>query len=180
MKKLFFILMILLSIEAMSQTDPCKYYFLFGGGTSLLGTGDMKTLMFENEADVILNHYAAFGISIGYGRSNRGVYETASFVQGNLNGYISPFRNNRKNDFRIGAGLGLMNISDARAVSSIMVDGEIYDDYGFRTRNAFGVNIVLEDNYSITERFTLGIKLFTLPYKGDINSGVLFRLGVKI
>jgi hypothetical protein len=139
-------------------------------GTSLLGTGDMHTLMLENELNYFISNSFATSISLGYGRSNYGVFETASFVQGNLNIYFSPFKNNKKNDFRIGTGLSYYNVSDGSERSS---------DY--QTRNSVGVNIILEHTYLLTERLRLGVKAFTQPYEnGDINSGVLLKMGIRL
>jgi hypothetical protein len=56
----------------------------------------------------------------------------------------------------------------------------LYNEYQFENRNLIGMNIILEDTYSITERLILGLKVFTQPYIGNINSGILLKIGVKI
>ncbi len=135
----------------------------------------------ENELNYFINNFFSTSISAGYGRSNSGVFETSSFVQGNLNIYISPFKNSKKNDFRIGTGMSYMNISDAYLESVNYENGIIDEDYRFDNRNSIGINIILENTYSITDKIMLGLKLFTQPYKnGDINSGLMLKLGLKI
>jgi len=180
MKKYIFIVILLLgTLQLFSQEKPKKFDFRFGTGFSLLGTGDMQTINFENEFNFKFSRYFTTSASLVYGRSNSGVYESASFIQGNLNIFISPFRNNRKNDFRFGGGISGYNVSDS-------FTSEIYNNgtyYGQTTvsekRNAFGFNIILEDSYIFPNNFLIGLKLFTQPYtNGDINSGVLLKIGV--
>jgi hypothetical protein len=181
MKKLVVSITILLSMYANAQNIDKKFDFRFGTGTSLLGTGDMRTIMFENEINYQFTKYCTFSCSVGNGWSDSGVYESASFFQGNMNIFLSPFKNNRKNDFRIGTGLSYMNISDVYVESTEWIDGKgMVEGFTIERRNSFGFNFIIEDSYTISERFIIGIKIFTQPYFGDINSGVLFKIGLKI
>lgn len=153
-----------------------------GAGISLLGSGDMNTFNYENELNYKLNPYFTSSLSINLGRSNNGVYETASFTQGNLNLFISPFRNDKRFDFRLGTGLTYYNISDAYRQSAYYEDGVLIDlDYIFDQRSSFGFNIIIENSYLLTNRLLGGFKLFTQPYfNGDINSGLLLKIGLKL
>lgn len=182
MKNLIIVVVILLAINANAQKAQPRFDFRFGVGTSLLGTGDMRTTMLESEFNYFMNTLFSSSISLGYGRSNDGVFETASFFQGNLNVYVSPFRNHKRNDFRIGTGVSYMNISDVYLESAEYANGVVVDeDYEFETRNTVGFNILLENTYSITEKFMIGLKLFTQPYEnGDINTGAILKVGIKI
>ena len=96
MKVLFILFSLLLSVQLLAQEPNRNFDIRFGAGLSLLGTGDMRGTMFENEINYKVNQYIATALSVGYGKSNDGVYETASFIQGNINAYISPFKNSRK------------------------------------------------------------------------------------
>jgi hypothetical protein len=80
MKKLFIAVMISLSMNANAQNVDPKFDFRFGVGTSLLGSGDMKTVMLENELNYFINNFLSTSLAAGYGRSNSGVFETSSFV----------------------------------------------------------------------------------------------------
>lgn len=182
MKNLIIAAAILFSMNANAQRVQPRFDFRFGVGTSFLSTGDMGTTMLENELNYFINNVLATSISIGYGRSEEGVFETASFFQGNFNIYLSPFKNNKRNDFRIGTGLSYINVSDAYLVSVDYSNGVVVDeDYKFDKVNSIGMSIILENTYSIREKFLVGLKLFTQPYEnGDINSGVLLKLGLKI
>lgn len=143
----------------------------------------MITTTFENELNYKFNQYFSTALSVNYGRSNDGVFVTASYTQGNLNLFISPFKNTRTNDFRIGTGVSFYNVSDAYLQSAQYgVNGELVNaDYVFDVRSSFGYNIILENTYTIRNKFLIGLKLFTQPYFiGDINSGILIKAGLKI
>lgn len=183
MKTTFYFFLFLLSFQLSGQEQDNGFDIRFGAGTSLLGSGDMITISFENELNYRLNPYLTTGLSLAYGRSNFGVFETASFTQGNLNVFFSPFRNTRKNDFRVGTGLSLYNVSDAYLASSVyeFPTGVRTEIYAFDERKSYGYNIIIENTYALTNRFMLGLKVFTQPYfNGDINSGVYLKFGVKL
>ncbi len=173
---------ILFSLHVIGQENTSKFDFRLGAGISLQGTGDMRTFNYENEVNYQLNRYFTSSISINLGRSNYGGFETSSFVQGNLNIFISPFKNNKQFDFRLGTGITYYNVNDAYALSKLWVNGVLVDaDYGFEKRNSFGFNLIIENTYLLTDKFMVGLKLFTQPYlNGDINSGAMLKLGFKI
>jgi len=173
---------ILFSLHAVGQENTNKFDFRLGAGVSLQGTGDMRTFNYENEVNYQLNRYFTSSISINLGRSNYGVFETSSFLQGNLNIFISPFRNNRRFDFRLGTGITYYNVNDAYILYKHWVGGVlVYADYEFDNRNSLGFNIIIENTYLLTDKFLVGLKLFTQPYiNSDINSGVMLKLGLKI
>ena len=88
-----------------------------------------------------------------------------------------------KNDIRIGAGLSLIDVSYAAAVSkSYDSNGNLTGtNYEFYKRDSFGINFILENSYDISHKFLIGLKLFTQPYfNGDINSGILLKTGLRL
>ena len=183
MKKLTLIIVaVLIGFTSDAQETGSKLDLRFGIGTSLLGTGDMITIMLENEANFKLNRYFTLSGGVAYAKSIFGVFDQAAFIQLNSNIFISPFRNNRKNDFRVGTGLSWYSVSDVYLSSASYENGQLIDaDYELGKRNSRGFNIIIENTYTITEKFLLGVKLFTQPYKnGDINSGFMLKFGFKI
>ncbi len=180
MKKALLIVLTVIAVQLNAQENPGRFDLRFGMGYSLMGNGDMNIIGFENELNFKISNYFSTAFALNYGRSNSGVYATTSFIQGNLNVFISPFRNNRKNDFRVGTGLTLMNVSDTYREDNYW-NGVITEPY-LDKRSAFGYNIIIEDSYSITDRFILGMKIFTQLYytTGDINSGITVKFGVKL
>jgi hypothetical protein len=99
-------------------------------------------------------------------------FGTALYIQGNTNVFISPFRNTRVFDFRIGGGLSYYLVSDITAQStSCGPDGCFVDEYVYERRREFGYNVITEVVFQLDEKFLLGLKLYTQPYfNGDINS----------
>jgi hypothetical protein len=168
--------------ETVAQDSWSKTDIRLGIGTSLLGSGDMRTLMLENEFNQQLSPLLAASLGLGIARSNSGVFETASFFQTNANIYLSPFKNDRRNDFRIGTGLSYYWASDAFVQSRQFDAGQVIsENVIFDQRNSLGVNIIIENTYLISEKFLLGLKLLSQPYfNGDINSGVLLKFGFRI
>jgi len=182
MKTIILISLLFFAIQVTGQEKNEKLDLRLGAGVSLLGSGDMLTFNYENELNLKLNQYFTSSLSLNLGRSNSGVSKTASFVQGNVNIFISPFKNNGRFDFRVGTGLTYYNVSDAYESSIQYEDGVLVDiDYEFDNRNSFGFNVIIENTYLFTDKFLIGFKLFTQPYyNGDINSGALLKLGFRI
>jgi len=184
MKKIAILLILVVSITNAFSQDGNKPSIdvRFGIGISLLGTGDMQTTMFENEINYKISNFFAASCNIAYGKSDKGVSISASFIQMNLNTYISPFKNNKKNNFRIGAGISRYTASDVSSTGDLVENGEIVGPFNeFEKRVSIGLNIIIENTYDITEKLMVGGKLFTQPYiNGDLNSGILVKFGVKI
>lgn len=183
MKKLALLSIVMfLVIVCKAQKTPSKIDVRFGFGTSLLGSGDMHTLMFENELNLKLSKYWTVGGGLGFAKSNKGVFEQASFIQANSNIYISPLKNNGKNDFRLGTGLSWYTVSDVYLSSARYQNGQLISSgYEFDNRKSIGLNVIIENTYLLSAKYMIGIKLFTQPYQnGDINSGILLKFGTKI
>jgi len=183
MKKivLFFFVMASLPLLAQNKTATRRFDLRLGFGVTTLGTGDYLTCNFENELNYKISRYFSTSASINIGRSMTGAesHAGASFVQGNLNIYISPFKNDKRNDFRIGGGLSVYNISDYYTYPYLDVTtGRELTLYDGSKRTAFGFNIVAEYTYLISKRFLFGALLFSQPYlNGDINSGGMVKFG---
>jgi len=181
-KLLICISVIFFSLQAIGQEKVSRFDFRLGTGISLMGTGDLFTFNYENELNLKLNKFFTSSFSINLGRSNYGVEETASFVQGNVNLFISPFNNKRRFDFRVGTGLTYFSVAQVYVSSRYWENGVLVDiDHQFINRNATGFNIIMETSYLFTDKFLAGFKLFIQPYfNGDINSGIMLKCGFKI
>ena len=181
-KVILSLVLLLFCLNIGAQNNPKKIDLRFGMGASLLGTGDVTVGMYEAELNRKFSSYFAVGTSLAFGRSSSGEYNHASFEQGNINFFISPFRNNRRNDFRIGTGMSYYDVSETHWTAQYYTDGIISDVVtDTKKRNSFGFNLILENTHMVNERFFLGIKVFTQPYRnGDINSGILLKAGVNL
>jgi hypothetical protein len=177
------ILITLFSLPVMGQqkkkTTPID--IRVGVGYSILGSGDILTFNYINELNYKLNPYFTTSFSMGLGRSLKDGAHTASYTQGNLNIFLSPFKNNKRNDFRIGAGLTYYGISGSDNVGFYYENGASYDHYDIYSRRSSGFNVIFEDSFLVTQKILVGVKLYSQPYfNGDINTGVLIKMGLKL
>lgn len=164
------------------DSRPPRFDLRFGAGGSILGTGDHRPTMFETEINYKLNSYLSSSASFAYGSEKNTSFGGASFTQGNLNGFVSPLRNNRKSDFRIGGGLSLYSISDFYFAESNFTQNNVeIRHYRFDSRKSIGTNIIIENTLNITSRILISAKVFTQPYlNGDINTGWQLKAGVRL
>ena len=86
-------------------------------------------------------------VSVGFGRSKLGIFQTSSFTQGNFNVYVSALKNKQKNDFRLGTGLIFLNIFDV--IRNV-----------FEERKTIGFNATIANTYTVNKRYLVGLKLF--------------------
>ena len=176
MKKIFFLTIIVIHFLSISkivaqQDYSNKFDFKFGTGIGFMGWGDLLAVCFENELNYKINDYFTTSVGLGYGRNiGNGNYvfeQHNDYLLGSLNGFISPFRNNRRNNFRIGGGYTYLN----QATSYIAAIYHFpYEDirYVKDSYSAHCFNVIVEDEYRITTRLMIGAKLF---YTGDIKDG---------
>lgn len=182
MKKYLITILLTISVFIAAQNSTSKFDIRLGSGISFLSSGDMTTSIYENELNYKLNPYLSNSLAIDFGRSNRGVYENVSLFQANFNGFISPFKNNLRNDFRIGVGLSFIDISKVYLQSTEFVNDQLVRQvFLIDMKNGLGVNLILENTFMINKRFFVGIKLFSQHYfKINTNSGVMLKCGMKI
>lgn len=180
MRKLLTIIILLTTFTLSAQENTHKYDLRIGVGTSLLGTGDMLTLNFENELNKKLTSYYSSSLSLNYGRSYWQNQKRASYFQGNFNFYVSPFKNTRTNNFRIGTGLSYINLSNTYLTYSRTENGiTVESQYALDVHNSLGYNIVIEDDQKISEKFLIGFKINMQNYfNGDTNGGFTFKFGI--
>ena len=189
MKLLIIALFLFFTVQAFAQGTIGKFDIRLGVGRTLLGSGDIITSSVENEINYKLNPYFSSAIGFNFGRGTNGSPRTAaSYLVGNLTLFVSTFRNRGRNDFRIVTSLTYYTVADSYKLYSTSFEyvdrqGRLVIDERtvFEIRQSLGFNAVIENTYSFGKRFLLGLKLFTQPYfNGDINSGVLLKIGTRI
>ena len=181
MRKLIFILSVTISLTLFSQETASKFDIRMGTGTSFGGSGDMLFKTFENEINYRINNYFAMSPSFGFAKSDYGVYQAASYLHGDMNFFISPFKNNKFNDFRIGLGASFLEYSYSYEYSRMTLsNGYDYSQYHFITEKDFGLNLILENSVRITPRLIVGLKAFTQVYLMNINSGLMVKVGYTL
>lgn len=182
------ILTILLAISAMfSQTNPYKFDLKLGAGTGSMGTGDRMAMCFENELTYKISPYISTSFNVGIGRGFVSTTDHNDYLLGGLNVFVSPFKNNGRNNFKIGGGFNLINETNTYAPSSLNIDkfnpkGMFNSGFEYRTNSVAGFSAIIENEYMITPRFLIGIKgFFTGSIQdGGIISGGMLKFGVLL
>ena len=150
MRILLTLFLLLAAYAAQAQTS--RFDLRVGFGPYETGALDMRGFMLENELNYRINARLTTGIHLGLGRSNRGVGETAAHLTGNVLLFCSPFGNDRRNDLRLGAGVGYSNASDAYVTSIESLGNQVIDqDYEFRSRSGAGFHLAIENTWALTE-----------------------------
>ncbi len=182
MKKIILVTLLLFFITKISAQDYAnKLSYTLGTGLGLMGDGDLAAFSVENGLTYKLNKYLSSSVSFGIGRSYNNTTANNNYLAGSVNLYISPFRNDKRNNFKIGGGYSYINTSSAYIGAIYYVpDYEVKYAYDDNSYNAF--NIIIEDEYWINSRFLVGLKLYTTGNMsfGGIISGGLIKFGVSL
>ncbi len=178
----FMLIIFMLIINLFAQTDYERFDIRIGIGSSLLGTGDVPTVVLENELNYRMNDFFSASASLSLARGDRENAQFASYEQSNLNIFISPFRNNRQHDFRIGTGLTVYKVSDNFLIREDFTQGpEVVRTYEPDQRTSSGFNMIIEHGYHFNQHYLLGTKLFFQRYQNrDTNFGLIFKFGFSL
>lgn len=128
-----------------------------------LKEGNVFLAPVELELNAKLSDYFSIAPSVAFNINDKTPSNSEKIFQANLNAFVSPFQNNRRNDFRVGSGLSFYKYSEPAV------------------RSAFGVNLIIEDSYMINDRFFIGVKAFIQPYfNKQISSGISLKAGINL
>lgn len=153
-----------------------------GAGLLLAGTGDVVCRQMETELSVKLNNYFAIAGNITFGKSVGSDFDQSAFYQFNSNILVSPFKNSRKNDFRMGTGLSISDVTDVYDTERMFDNNQlVYTKAVIDKRTSTGINFIFDYQYHASQRFVVGARLLNQQYtNGDINTGFLVRMGWKL
>ncbi len=162
-----------------AQERISKFDFKFGTGFGFMGSGDMRTLSLENELNYKINNYLTAAASLGYGKGERGVHDHTAYLMGSVNVFVSPFKNNKRNNFRIGGGASVFNHTNVYMISWNDRDGATYEIFKVKTT---GFNVIIEDEQRIGSHLLIGAKLYMTAglAQGGIVSGAMLKVGVLL
>lgn len=179
-KTILLFLLSLVFFGTNAQTKDKRVDIRLGAGMTYIDKNSSIST-FEVETNRKLSSYFAVGASLAFGRDAADKFNMTSFEKVQLNLFVSPFKNNRRNDFRIGAGIGYFDIAGYQA-TGMQFDAEATKHHSYKN-SSFGFNFSVENSYMLTNRFFIGIKAFAEPYlKETINTnyGAILKLGVKL
>lgn len=201
-KTTFFIIAIIIAFELNAQENQHKFDFKVGSGVSTFSTTWTPTLTlgFENEMNYKINSYFSTSVGVNYGRGDSRVdyYNHIlihnDYLLGSLNIFISPFRNNKKNNFRIGAGFSYLNlnVTDSNENTTdnttdfwpMSVPYTSYSpSYTLEKINSGMYNVIIEDEQLVFSNYLIGGKLYFSAdgrHFGQMMIGCLLKLGILL
>lgn len=182
MNKFYLIIVIsILTISALSSQNS-KFSYHLNTGWGFLGDGDLPALSLENELTYNIDHYFSTSVILGIGRNLVTEHAQSDYLLGSLDLYISPFKNNRRNNFKLGGGYSYIDISNTYVIVRYYDNGTKYDFYDYYTNRQHAFNITVEDEFKINSRYMVGIKAYIIGNKdqGGILSGFSFKLGIAL
>ncbi len=170
--------------SANAQSEMRKFDYKIGMGPKFIGFGDNILLSLENELTYKINHYFSASAFINFARGgevdieNIGLFEgnSSSFLSG-FNIALSPFKNNKINNFKVGTGIGWFRATHSYINFTNVSEGKYA--YFVEEDKGVGFNVVIEDEYKIYDRYLVGVKLFLNGERYGANAfGALLRFGV--
>ena len=163
-KNLLILLLALFAFSAAkAQSGDVEMDLRLGIGMTDFQPIDKVSLAIEMELNKKFTPYFTAAPSIVYDKSEREQGKNSSLLQFNLNGFVSPFRNNRRNDFRLGGGIGYSFLSLNSS----------------ENRNSLGFNIIVENSFFIKENLFIGIKGYTQYFLNkDVGVGLMLKAGM--
>lgn len=178
-------ILILLGAASLNAQSPISSHRFMGKLSleqGLAGTGDMTLIRMENALEYRLNRYFTPSVSLALAKSDRGYYLTTSLIQSNANIFFSPFGNDRRNDLRIGAGISGMRVSSFYENGRRFEAGQLVETtYAFDQANTYGFNVILEDNFRVSQHFFIGLQMsYQLFENGDQIIGGGLNIGIGI
>ncbi len=180
-QSIVFLFSLFIFSDTFSQASLSKFDIRLGSGISFLGSGDLFAMNIENEINYRFSPYFSSSISLLAGKSYSDRDTKATIFATNLDAFLSPFGNNRNIDFRIGSGLCYAGIEEISFYQEILTATAPANLYIKESWNTFGLNLILENSININPVFIVGLKAFSQRlFSGDINSGILLKIGVRI
>lgn len=180
MKNIILTLILLLFIFNISaQQYSNKFDFKVGAGIVLIEKGTYNSC-FENEIGYKLNKFLAASMAISTGRSIASSVEHNDYLQGGLSLFVSPWKNNNRNNLKLGIGYALMNKSKTN-LHYIFDDSKYKKEYMYSSDVVNGINFILENEYRINTLFTVGGKMYVGMFeRSNFVYGAMLRFGILL
>lgn len=179
---LIFMFLCLMIVSVSSQNYNKNFTYKLNSGCGFLGDGDLPTLSLENEFAYNINHYFSTSLIFGIGRNLETLHAHSDYLLGSLDAFISPFKNNKRNNFRIGGGYSFISISNTYVIVRYNDSGVKYNFYDYYANKQHAFNIIIEDEFKINSRFMVGLKAYTIGNmdQGGILSGLSVKFGITL
>lgn len=181
LKRLFVVLLfILLAKTASAQyIDSSTVDIKFGLGPSYLKTGTILIGKAEIELTKKWNKFMSQSVLVSGGYGDVQFYDkyasssqTAFTTNVDANIFLSPFGNNRYNNFKVGTGFSLMYVSEKYPIQNIYLPPP--------NRVSLGYSLILENEIPLSGKYLIGVKAIVQSYLNkDIATSVFLKAGRK-
>lgn len=175
---------IFLPLGAAIAIDPTKLPFSdikLGVGNGFFDPRDNSLLKIETEFSHKWNRYVTNSLSLNYGTMYRGISESLSIFHVDMNIFYSPFKNNKRHNFKIGTGVSYLYADETYFVGSRFENGVLVEEYDFSKRGMLGTPIILEHEIAVGQKHILGFKIAHYSYtRASQLTGVSIKLGIRL
>lgn len=158
-----------------------KWQIKLGLGYGFMSTGDIRSLNLHNELTYNIAPKWKAGFETSFGRSTTDpAIENTSYIQNGLNLQYSPLKSTSKYQLSVGIGPSFYSLKRSYRQTVSIINGQPNYEYFSEKRTNFGVGIILENRYSLSNTISLGARFNTHQYlNGDAISGLNINLGIK-
>jgi len=168
MKALITTFLLFSTFSLISQDAISKFDVRVGVGLTSNNSLSAPHVL-QSEVNYRFNNYIAVTGGLNFGKKLDGTF-LESFRQWNLNAFLSPLKNNKRHDIRIGGGLSSMNhtIIDVDRIVLVTATPPIESDnlfseegisLGVNTNSEarqIGTNAIIEYTFRINDKFSIG------------------------
>lgn len=174
------VLLSLLANAAFAQyIDSSTVDIKVGLGPSYLKTGTILIGKAEIELTKKWNTYISQAVSVSGGYGDVQFYDkyasasqTAFTTHVDANIFLSPFGNNRYDNFKLGTGFSVMYISEKYPFQNIYLPPP--------NRVSLGYNLIIENEVAVSRKYLIGVKAIMQSYLNkDIATSVFLKAGRK-
>jgi len=183
---ILFLIFLSTSYISFSQEKASTLDFKVGVGLGHWINSNLNMFRFENEFTKKWNRSLSSSLSINFASGGNTYLQTLTLLNGNINCFLSPFGNQKKNNFKIGTGISFIHIRET-VVTYFDNFPPYYDNprqlYEVNKRQLASYNLVIDDEIVLGDKYLIGVRLMMQPYRvqtGDTFWGLLFKCGIKL
>jgi hypothetical protein len=182
------VLTIIISGSVLAQEQISTIDFKFGTGFAWMQS--VKLTRFENVLTKKWNHLFSSSIGLNFGAGGDSWVRSLTVINGDLNGFLSPFGNQKKYNFKIGTGITFIHLRQAVVYELNeflnLPNGEEVRKITTFTKRGIGFNIIIDQEVSIGKKYLLSGSFIMQPHidKQSIYTyhffGFFLRGGIKL
>ncbi len=191
MKKCLIIFALGLSSAVFAQEKPSTVDMKFGVG--MVRMMDTKLYKFENELTKKWNRFLSSSLSLSFAVGGGANIKSLTTLNADINGFVSPFGNQEKHNFKLGTGLSYMYIQETQAhyrgeLFALMYPYLPVEPLSDNIRRGVELNFIIDYERNIGKRYLIGTRVIMQPHREYRDPrtaiyafiGGLVRFGIKL